>query len=112
MTVVIGVLIAYSVLGVVLYMAYFQMADQVYDRRMDEGRAALQFFFSSFVLAHLVASSFSLRYLIGRLRAPLIPTIVIAGVLIVPLVIWTLGMLSFVNACETGVSFPFPGSSC
>ena len=45
-------------------------------------------------------------------RAPSYPTLAVVSLLFAILALPTLAVLSFANDCETGVSFPIPGSNC
>ena len=107
-----GSLAAFIGLAVVIFWLYFTIGDSVYDRRLDEGLAALQALFYTALVVHIAATLGAVAALTKWTRAPSYPTFAVVSLIFAILALPTLAVLSFANDCETGVSFPIPGSNC
>ena len=107
--VVAGSVAAFIALAFLIYWLYFTIGDRVYDRRLDEGLAALQVLFYAALVVHMLGSFGAAAALTRWTRAPVYPTIAVISLIFAVLALPMLLILSFGNFCENGVSFPFPG---
>ena len=102
----------YVVLALLVYYLYFAVDDQVYDRRLQEGLGALQALFYLTFTVHILGTGVIVAALTKWLSAPAYPVMVLGVVLLIVAAALTIGMLSFLNACESGASFPVRGAEC
>ena len=109
---VLGSAAAYIVLGLVFYALYSMIGQTVYDRRLHEGVEVLQVVFYSAYALHLITSAVVAVALTRRASAP--PYQVLFFTAILYSISWypTLLIVSFLNFCDTNVSFPIPGMNC
>lgn len=112
LAVLLGGVAVYVVLALLVYYFYFAVDDQVYDRRLEEGLGALQALFYLAVSVHIIGTGVIVAALTKWLSAPAYPVMVLGVALLIFAAALTIGMLSFLNACESGVSFPVRGAGC
>ena len=106
--VVAGSAAAFIGLAFLIYWLYFTVSGTVYDARLDKGLASLQALFYTALVLHILGSLGTAAALTIRARAPMYTTLAVVSLVYAILGLPMLWVLSFVNFCETNVSFPIP----
>lgn len=101
---------AFIAFAVFVYWLYFRNVHAVSDDLL--GLVALQVFFYSAFMAHLLGSIGAAAALTFWVRAPMYPTYVAVAVTFTILMVPLVFLLSGSNACTAYVSFPIPGFAC
>ncbi len=110
--VVFGSVAVYLALGLPVYWLYFKISGTIYDPTLREGLAALEAVFYVSYALHLIGSLAGSALLSKWARAPLFPVLIAFGLLLAILAYPTIATLSFLNVCESNVSFPMGGMNC
>ena len=107
--VAVGSATAFIALAMLIYWLYFTNRGAVYDSRLDEGLATLRALFYVAFAMHMLGSIAAAVALTRWAKAPMYPTFAAVAATLAILTVHLLLLLTGLNLCATGESFPMPG---